>query len=87
MFKAKVERELDRRPFAPLVIRLNDGTTVDVPFAHVAIPFARTLLVMLGVKTATSRTATGKVEFGYDRIDRIEPRRVRGRRPPRKKAS
>ena len=86
MQKSDVEGALGRRPFLPLVIRLDDGRAIDVPFAHVAIPFAKTLLVMLGVKTETSHSATGKVEVEYARIDRIEPRRTRGT-AGRKKAS
>ena len=86
MQKSDVEGALARRPFLPLVIRLDDGRAIDVPFAHVAIPFANTLLVMLGVKAETSHTATGKVEVEYTRIDRIEPRRARGAQG-RKKAS
>ena len=86
MQKSEVEGALARRPFLPLVIRLDDGRTIDVPFAHVAIPFGKSLLVMLGVKTETSRSATGKVEVEYSRIDRIERRRTRGTQR-RKKAS
>ena len=86
MRRSEVEAVLDERPFLPLAIHLDDGTVVDVPFAHVAIPFSRTLLVMLGVKSETSQSASGKVEFGYDRIDHIARRRVRGGQR-RKKAS
>ena len=86
MLKADVEKVLAKRPFAPLRLHLDDGKTVDVPFSHVAIPFAQTLLVMEGVKSETSRVATGKIEFTYERISRIEPRRARGGRR-RKKAS
>ena len=84
MRKSNVEDALARRPFHPLVIRLDDGRAIDVPFAHVAIPFAKTLLVMLGVKAETSHSATGKVEVEYARIDRIEPRRSRGTQRPKK---
>jgi len=76
--REEVEKALGRQPFTPLTIRLDDGTAVDVPFAHVALPFARTLLVMLGVTSETSRSATGKIEFAYDRVERIEPRKARG---------
>jgi hypothetical protein len=86
MLKSEVETMLAQRPFSPLAIHLVDGRVVDVPFAHVAIPFARTLLVLLGVKSETSRSAAGKVEFGYELIDFITRRRAqRGQR--RKKAS
>ena len=86
MRKSDVEGVLARRPFLPLVIQLDDGSAIDVPFAHVAIPFGKTLLVMLGVKSESSHSATGKVEVEYARIDRIEPRAARGT-PRRKKAS
>ena len=86
MEKSDVEGALARRPFLPLVIRLDDGRAIDVPFAHVAIPFGKTLLVMLGVTGETSHSATGKVEVEYSQIDRIEPRRTRGTQR-RKKAS
>jgi hypothetical protein len=86
MLRSEVEQVLAERPFVPLAIHLVDGTVVRIPFAHVAIPFARTLLVLLGVTSETSRSATGKVEFGYERIDRISRPRVRGGQP-RKKAS
>jgi hypothetical protein len=85
MTKSQVQKALAKQPFAPLTIHLDDGTVVDVPFVHVAIPFGKTLLVMLGVKSETSRSATGKIEFAYERIERIEPRRSRGGQ--RKKAS
>jgi hypothetical protein len=86
MLRSEVLSALAKRPFLPLVIRLDDGTIVDVPFAHVAIPFGKYLLVMQGVKSETSHTATGKVDIAYERIDRIEPRRSRGGQR-RKKAS
>jgi hypothetical protein len=86
MLRTEVEAALAQRPFVPLAIHLDDGTVVDVPFAHVAIPFSRTLLVMLGVKSETSRSASGKVEFAYERIDHISRRRSRGTHR-RKKAS
>ena len=85
MTKTQVQKALAKQPFSPLTIHLDDGTEVDVPFAHVAIPFGKTLLVMLGVKSETSRSAAGKIEFAYARIERIEPRKSRG--APRKKAS
>jgi len=85
MTKVQVEKVLSKRPFAPLVIHLDDGRAIDIPFEHVAILLAQTLLVMLGVTSETSRRATGKVEFAYDRIERIEPRKSRGGH--RKKAS
>ncbi len=78
MLRSEVENVLAERPFVPLVIHLVDGTVVRVPFAHVAIPFAQTLLVLLGVTSETSRSATGKLEFGYERIDRICRPRLRG---------
>jgi hypothetical protein len=86
MTRAEVEKTLEQRPFSPLKIRLDDGSTVDVPFAHVAIPMSRTLIVMQGVKSETSHSAIGKVEFAYNRIIGIEPRKSRnGQR--RRKAS
>ncbi len=84
MLKTEIEAALTRRPFLPLRIHLDDGATVDVPFAHVAVPFSKTLLVMLGVKSETSRSATGKLEVAYERIARIELRTARGRRHRRK---
>ena len=86
MLRSEVEAVLAERPFLPLTIHLIDGKVVEVPFAHVAIPFSRTLLVLLGVKSETSRSASGKVEFGYERIDYIGRPRVPGGRR-RKKAS
>ena len=81
MLKSEVETVLAERPFLPLAIHLVDRTVVEVPFAHVAIPLARTLLVMLGVKSETSRSAEGKVEVAYERIDFIaRPRPKRGQR-------
>ena len=77
MLRSEVEETLAERLFLPLAIHLVDGTVVNVPFAHVAIPFARTLLVLLGVRSETSRRATGKIEFGYERIDHIARRRTR----------
>jgi hypothetical protein len=86
MLKREVEKILARRPFVPLTIYLDNGEVVDVPFSHVAVPLGSSLLVMQGVRAEGSRSATGKVEFEFDRVSRIEPRK-----PPvsrrRKKAS
>jgi hypothetical protein len=86
MVKRDVERMLARRPFVPLTIYLDDGEIVEVPFSHVAVPMGDTLLVMQGVKSEGSRVATGKVEFGFNRVARIEPRKGRTSQR-RKKAS
>jgi hypothetical protein len=77
MLKSEVETMLAERPFLPLAIYLVDRSVVDVPFAHVAIPFGRTLLVLLGMSSERSPSATGKVEIAYERIHFIARRRLR----------
>jgi len=84
MLRSEVEAMLAERPFLPLTIHLVDGKVVDVPFPHVAIPFAKTLLVLLGVKSETSRSASGKTDIAYERIDYVARRRVRPGRSPKK---
>jgi hypothetical protein len=86
MLKREVERILSRRPFVPLTIYLDTGEVVDVPFSHVAVPLGSSLLVMQGVKAEGSRAATGKLEFEFDQVSRIEPRKPRDSKR-RKKAS
>ncbi len=80
MRKSEVENILARRPFVPLTIHLDDRSVVHVPFSHIAIPMAGTLIVMQGVKAEGSHTATGTKEFAYERIVRIEPRNGQRRR-------
>jgi hypothetical protein len=84
MDKDSVVKELDREPYVPLRLRLSDGRLVDVPFRHVAVPLKQHLLVFKGVKTKTSRQATGYDVLGYQLIERVEPRRASGGRGRRK---
>jgi hypothetical protein len=86
MQKREVEQILSRQPFVPLRIVKTDGTSIDVPFQHVAEPLSGRVLIFKGVKREGSRVATGFDEITYEQIDRIVPRAVRdGRR--RRKAS
>src|SRR4051812_4362764 len=82
--KRDIEEVLSRRPFVPLTIHLDNGQTVGVPFSHVAVPLERTLIVFQGVKAEGSRLATGKTEFAFDRVTRIEPSKSRGGQRRRK---
>ena len=84
MLKQEVEEILSRRPFVPLIIYLDNGEVVEVPFSHVALPLSMTLLVLQGVKAEGSRVATGKVEFAFDRVARIESQKPRGSQRPKK---
>jgi hypothetical protein len=76
-----VKSVLSQEPFVPLKLFKTDGSSLDIPFKHVAIPQSLHLLIFKGVKHERSRHATKGFEaIGYDYIDRIEPKR-NGRHP------
>lgn len=77
MLKREIADVLHRRPFVPLTIHLDDGETVGVPFSHVAVLLDKTVLVFQGVKDERSHAASGKKEFAFDRVTRIEPSKSR----------
>jgi hypothetical protein len=78
-----VKSVLAQEPFVPLKLVKTDGTSLDIPFKHVAVPQRLHLLVFKGVKHERSRHATKGFEaIGYDYIDRIEPKR-NGRHHPK----
>ena len=71
-----VKTLLAREPFVPLKVVKTDGSTLPIPFKHVAVPQSRHLLVFKGVKSERSHHATKGFEaIGYDYIDRIEPKK------------
>jgi hypothetical protein len=71
-----VKKLLAREPFVPLKVVKTDGSTLPIPFKHVAVPQRLHLLVFKGVKSERSHHATKGFEaIGYDYIDRIEPKK------------
>jgi hypothetical protein len=76
----QVQAILKQEPFAPLTLYKTDGTTLDIPFKHVAVPLVYGLMVIKGVKHETSRQAEGYEVVSFDRIDRIVPVRSAKRR-------
>jgi hypothetical protein len=74
-----VKQMLSREPFVPLKVFKTDGSSLEIPFKHVAVLQSQHLLVFKGVKSERSRYASQGFEaIGYDYIDRIEPRTTRG---------
>jgi len=74
-----IEHILESTPFVPLRLYKHDGKVIDIPFRHVAIPFKTGLLILIGVKSEHSRSASGKEFVALEGIERIEPKRKSGR--------
>ena len=73
-----VKNVLTREPFVPLKVFKTDGSTLEIPFRHVAVMQKLHLLVFKGIKDERGYHATKGFEaVGYDYIDRIEPRSKR----------
>ena len=72
MLMDEVIHELDRNPFVPLRLHLQDGRTMKIPFrasAHILGTWG--VLVLIGMKEGT-RTAKGYDRCPFDYIVRIE---------------
>jgi hypothetical protein len=80
------EAIIANKPFVPLRLYKTDGTKLDIAFQHAVRVLDYGVLVFKGVANDHSRVAKGYDVVGFDRIERIEPRRTGGR-ARRKKAS
>ncbi|HEX4792301.1 MAG TPA: hypothetical protein VH370_00830 [Humisphaera sp.] len=85
MLKEEVKSVVEREPFRPYRIHLQNGKRYDVPHRDVARFLGYGVLVFIGMKEGT-RQAKGYDRFPFDDIARIENLRARGG-PQRKKAS
>ena len=78
MDEQSVRAELDREPFVPLRVYLQNGKRYDIPFREAAHLMAYgQLLIFFGVKEG-SRVAKGYDRFPFDHITRIEQRPRKG---------
>jgi hypothetical protein len=81
-----VEAIITHQPFVPLRLYKTDGTKLDITFQHAVRVLDYGVLVFKGVANAHTRVAKGYEVVGFNRVDRIEPRK-NGGGARRKKAS
>lgn len=86
MLKEAVRAELNREPFVPLRIHLQNGKHYDVPFRQVAHMLGYGVLVLIGLKQGSVQ-AKGYDRFPFDHITRIEKLSTGGSSRRRRKAS
>jgi hypothetical protein len=79
MTRDEVHGALTREPFVPLRLHLASGKTFDVTFREMARLVRGGLLVFIGMKRGTHQAKSYDV-FGFDRIERIQPRPAAGQR-------
>ena len=85
MTEKQVEAQLLHEPFQPLEVIKTDGAVLKIPYAHAAVMMRAALLVFIGVKSATSRSAKTFETIPFDHIEKIVQDRPSRRR--RKRAS
>jgi hypothetical protein len=79
MQKEDVVSILQREPFVPYRIYLENGKHYDVPHRDVARFLGYGVLVFIGLKEGT-HSAKGYDRFGFDHILRVEDRPARGKK-------
>lgn len=84
MTRDEVHDVLTREPFVPLRLHLAGRKTFDITFPEMARLVRGGLLVFIGMKPGTRQARSYDV-FGFESIERIEPRVIAGNR--RKRAS
>ena len=78
MLKEQVQTMLERDPFVPLRIHLQDGRKFDVSHRDAARFLGYGVLVFIGLEEG-SRQAKGYDRFPFERIERIEELPAGGR--------